>query len=92
LNKKKNELFQALEFATDPPLTDALAHLWTAIRKFGEESIKCVDDKNTLTRMIDNYRQLMPEIKQSIVSEHMTMKNLKGVNIFFIFGISKNKI
>lgn len=41
--------------------------------------MKCVDDKNTLTRMMDNYRQLMPEIKQSIISEQITVEKLKEV-------------
>jgi len=77
--KKHNKLFQALELATDPPLTDALAHLWAVIRKFGEESIKCVNNENTFIHVIDNYQQLIPEIKQSIMSEQKTMEKLKEV-------------
>jgi len=82
--KKQNKLFQALELATEPPLTDALAHLWAIIRKLGEESIKCVDSENAFTRVMDNYQQLIPEIKQSIMSEQKTMENLKEVKCLFI--------
>lgn len=77
--KNNTELFQALEFVADPPLTDALARLWAAVRKLGEKCMKCVDDKNTLTRVMDNYRELMPEIKQSIESEQITVEKLKKV-------------
>lgn len=34
---------------------------------------------------MDNYRQLMPEIKQSILSEQNTVEKLKEVKITFFF-------
>ncbi|XP_025417535.1 cilia- and flagella-associated protein 58-like [Sipha flava] len=77
IKKPEVEYKHALEFATEPPLTDALAHLWAAVRKLGEGTIKCIEDKNSLLRVMDNYRQLMPEIKQSIVLEQKSMDNLK---------------
>ncbi|XP_022182127.1 cilia- and flagella-associated protein 58-like [Myzus persicae] len=76
-NKTKPEYKHALEFATDPPLTEALAHLWAAVQKLGEESVKCIEEKKSLTSVMDNYRQLMPEIKQSILLEQNTVENLK---------------
>lgn len=63
----------------DPLLTDALAHLWAAVRKLGEESIKSINDTSSLTQIMDNYRKLMPEIKQSIISEQKSMEILKEV-------------
>lgn len=70
---------QALEFTMDTLLTDALAHLWATVRKLGEESIKNVDNKNSLIQLMDNYRKLMPEIKESIISEQKSMEILKEV-------------
>ncbi|KAF0771613.1 cilia- and flagella-associated protein 58-like [Aphis craccivora] len=75
--KPESEYKHAIEFVTDPPLTEALAHLWAAVRKLGEESVKCIEEKKSLTRIMDNYRQLMPEIKQSILSEQNAVENLK---------------
>ncbi|XP_027854297.2 cilia- and flagella-associated protein 58-like isoform X2 [Aphis gossypii] len=75
--KPESEYKHAIEFVTDPPLTEALAHLWAAVRKLGEESVKCIEEKKSLTRIMDNYRQLMPEIKQSILSEQNTVEKLK---------------
>ncbi|XP_026820655.1 cilia- and flagella-associated protein 58-like [Rhopalosiphum maidis] len=75
--KPELEYKHAIEFAKDPPLTEALTHLWAVIRKLGEESVKCIEEKKSLTRVMDNYRQLMPEIKQSILSEQNTVEKLK---------------
>ncbi|KAL5233330.1 hypothetical protein ACI65C_000740 [Semiaphis heraclei] len=76
-NKTESECKHAFEFATDPPLTEALAHLWAAVQKLGEQSVKCIEEKKSLTSVMDNYRQLMPEIKQSILSEQNTVEKLK---------------
>jgi len=73
-------LFQALELAGDPPLTDVLIHLWMAIRKLGEQSLKCISDENSVTRVMDIYRQLMPEIKQCVMKEQRTTEKLNEVN------------
>ncbi|XP_025192871.1 cilia- and flagella-associated protein 58-like [Melanaphis sacchari] len=75
--KPELEYKNAIEFAKDPPLTEALAHLWAAVRKLGEESVKCIEEKKSLTHVMDNYRQLMPEIKQSILLEQNTVEKLK---------------
>ncbi|KAL4090850.1 hypothetical protein QTP88_025616 [Uroleucon formosanum] len=76
-NKTESEYNHAVDFATDPPLTEALAHLWAAVQKLGEESVKCIEEKKSLTSAMDNYRQLMPEIKQSILSEQNTVEKFK---------------
>ncbi|XP_060873661.1 cilia- and flagella-associated protein 58-like [Metopolophium dirhodum] len=76
-NKPESEYKHALDFATGPPLTEALTHLWAAVQKLGEESVKCIEEKKSLTSVMDNYRQLMPEIKQSILSEQNTVEKLK---------------
>lgn len=77
--KNSRNLFQALEFAADPTLTDTLGRLWVAVRELGEETIKWVGDEKSLTRVMDNYRRLMPEIKRSIVTEQKMMEKLNEV-------------
>lgn len=72
--------YQALEFAEDPPLTDELARLWAAVRKVGEQSIKWDGgDECSRTRVVDNCRRLMPEIKRAIVTVQKTMEKLDEV-------------
>lgn len=75
--------FQALEFAEDPPLTDELARLWAAVRKIGEQSIKWDGDGDeySRTRVVDNCRRLMPEIKRSIVTVQKTTEKLDEVRV-----------
>lgn len=73
--------FQALEFATDPPLADELSRLWAAVRQLGAESIKNVDGQNSITRLTDDYRKIMPEIKQSIISAQKSMETLEEVRV-----------
>lgn len=75
--------FQAFEFAEDPPLTDELARLWAAVRKIGEQSIKWDGDGDecSRTRVVDNCRRLMPEIKRSIVTVQKTTEKLDEVRV-----------
>ncbi|VVC44830.1 Hypothetical protein CINCED_3A000974 [Cinara cedri] len=68
------EYERILEFSPDPPLEDTLGNLWIAVRKLGQECVRYVGDR---TRMVDVCRQLIPIIKQSIISERMKTEKLE---------------
>ncbi|XP_050524509.1 cilia- and flagella-associated protein 58-like [Daktulosphaira vitifoliae] len=73
---KRSTTEKAFKFTSELQLTDTLTCLWSGIQSLLEKSVKHIDEKH-FTSQMDNYRKIMTDIKQSIISEQNLIDQLE---------------